>query len=85
MEFRLLGTVAVATGSGELPLGPTKRRSLLAALLLRPNTAVPLVQLIDAVWPDDPPARARTVAQGHIRGCGPCSRRAAPRTTASTW
>ncbi|MFG3516548.1 AfsR/SARP family transcriptional regulator [Streptomyces bobili] len=66
MEFRLLGTVAVATGSGELPLGPTKRRSLLAALLLRPNTAVPLVQLIDAVWPDDPPARARTVAQGHI-------------------
>ena len=66
MEFRLLGTVAVATGGGELPLGPTKRRSLLAALLLRPNTAVPLGQLIDAIWPEEPPARARTVAQGHI-------------------
>ncbi|WP_353943493.1 BTAD domain-containing putative transcriptional regulator [Streptomyces sp. HUAS MG91] len=66
MEFRLLGAVAVATGSGELPLGPAKRRSLLAALLLRPNTAVPLDQLIDALWPEGPPARARTVAQGHV-------------------
>ncbi|MEU6394197.1 BTAD domain-containing putative transcriptional regulator [Streptomyces sp. NPDC046939] len=66
MEFRLLGAVAVATGSGELPLGPAKRRSLLAALLLRPNRAVPLEQLIDALWPEGPPARARTVAQGHV-------------------
>ncbi|MEV5606902.1 AfsR/SARP family transcriptional regulator [Streptomyces sp. NPDC052225] len=66
MEFRLLGTVGVATESGELPLGPAKRRSLLAALLLRPNTAVPLDQLIDALWPEGPPARARTVAQGHV-------------------
>ncbi|MFI0238364.1 BTAD domain-containing putative transcriptional regulator [Streptomyces sp. NPDC016845] len=66
VEFRLLGAVAVTTGSGELPLGPAKRRSLLAALLLRPNTTVPLDQLIDALWPEGPPARARTVAQGHV-------------------
>ncbi|MFI6940005.1 AfsR/SARP family transcriptional regulator [Streptomyces sp. NPDC050418] len=66
MEFRLLGTVGVATETGELPLGPAKRRSLLAALLLRPNTAVPLDQLIDALWPEGPPARARTVTQGHV-------------------
>ncbi|MEV1019970.1 BTAD domain-containing putative transcriptional regulator [Streptomyces sp. NPDC050264] len=66
VEFRLLGTVAVDTGSGELPLGPAKRRGLLAALLLRPNTAMPLDQLIDALWPEGPPARARTVAQGHV-------------------
>ncbi|MFJ8823925.1 BTAD domain-containing putative transcriptional regulator [Streptomyces sp. NPDC102467] len=66
VEFRLLGTVAVDTGSGELPLGPAKRRGLLAALLLRPNTAIPLDQLIDSLWPEGPPARARTVAQGHV-------------------
>ncbi|WP_394432228.1 AfsR/SARP family transcriptional regulator [Streptomyces sp. SGAir0957] len=66
MEFRLLGAVAVATGDDELPLGPAKRRSLLAALLLQPNRAVPLDQLIDALWPEGPPARARTVAQGHV-------------------
>lgn len=41
MEFRLLGAVSVATETGDLPLGPAKRRSLLAALLLHPNAPVP--------------------------------------------
>ncbi|MFJ4874191.1 AfsR/SARP family transcriptional regulator [Streptomyces sp. NPDC088745] len=66
MEFRLLGAVSVATEAGELPLGPAKRRSVLAALLLRPNTAVPVDQLIDAIWDEAPPAHARTVVQGHV-------------------
>ncbi|MFD3516890.1 BTAD domain-containing putative transcriptional regulator [Streptomyces sp. NPDC058657] len=66
MEFRLLGAVSVATETGELPLGPAKRRSVLAALLLRPNTAVPVDQLIDTIWDEAPPAHARTVVQGHV-------------------
>ncbi|MBC9717253.1 winged helix-turn-helix domain-containing protein [Streptomyces sp. TRM66268-LWL] len=66
MEFRLLGAVSVATESGELPLGPAKRRSLLAALLLRPNHPVPVGQLTAALWDDEPPARARSVIQGHV-------------------
>ncbi|MFI5803458.1 AfsR/SARP family transcriptional regulator [Streptomyces sp. NPDC051561] len=66
MEFRLLGAVSVATEAGELPLGPAKRRSVLAALLLRPNTAVPVDQLIDTIWDVAPPAHARTVVQGHV-------------------
>ncbi|MER5888974.1 transcriptional regulator, partial [Streptomyces sp. NPDC001941] len=66
MEFRLLGGVGAGTGAGELPLGPAKRRSVLAALLLRRNTAVPVDQLIDAVWEEEPPAHARTVVQGHV-------------------
>ncbi|WP_433546600.1 AfsR/SARP family transcriptional regulator [Streptomyces sp. CA-294286] len=66
MEFRLLGAVSVATEAGELPLGPAKRRSVLAALLLRPNTAVPVDQLIDTIWDETPPAHARTVVQGHV-------------------
>ncbi|MFI0978105.1 BTAD domain-containing putative transcriptional regulator [Streptomyces sp. NPDC021093] len=66
MEFRLLGAVSVATETGELPLGPAKRRSVLAALLLRPNTAVPVDQLIDTIWDETPPAHARTVVQGHV-------------------
>ncbi|CAM5621683.1 hypothetical protein GCM10010329_20140 [Streptomyces spiroverticillatus] len=66
MEFRLLGAVSVATEAGELPLGPAKRRSVLAALLLRPNTAVPVEQLIDSIWDEAPPAHARTVVQGHV-------------------
>ncbi|MFD7031669.1 BTAD domain-containing putative transcriptional regulator [Streptomyces sp. NPDC059917] len=66
MEFRLLGSVTVARGTGDLPLGPAKRASLLAALLLRPNHPVPLRQLTDSLWDGEPPARARSVIQGHV-------------------
>ncbi|GHC73249.1 AfsR/SARP family transcriptional regulator [Streptomyces flavofungini] len=66
MEFRLLGGVSVATEAGELPLGPAKRRSLLATLLLRPNYPVSVQRLTEALWDDEPPARARGVIQGHV-------------------
>ncbi|WP_328972881.1 AfsR/SARP family transcriptional regulator [Streptomyces sp. NBC_00239] len=66
MEFRLLGSVAVATESGDLLLGPAKRRSLLAALLLRPNHPVSVDQLTTSLWDEEPPARARSVIQGHV-------------------
>ncbi|MEU5049298.1 BTAD domain-containing putative transcriptional regulator [Streptomyces sp. NPDC021096] len=66
MEFRLLGAVSVVTEAGGLPLGPVKRRSLLAALLLRPNYPVMVDQLTAALWEQEPPARARGVIQGHV-------------------
>ncbi|MBT2400137.1 BTAD domain-containing putative transcriptional regulator [Streptomyces sp. ISL-100] len=66
MEFRLLGAVSVATETGELPLGPAKRRSLLAALLLRPNCPVPVGHLTATLWDHEPPPRARSVIQGHV-------------------
>ncbi|ATL32657.1 AfsR/SARP family transcriptional regulator [Streptomyces formicae] len=66
MEFRLLGSVSVATEAGDLALGPAKRRSLLAALLLRPNFPVPVDQLTAALWDEEPPPRARSVIQGHV-------------------
>ncbi|MFE6777963.1 BTAD domain-containing putative transcriptional regulator [Streptomyces sp. NPDC057702] len=66
MEFRLLGAVSVATEAGELSVGPAKRRSLLTALLLRPNRPVPVEHLMDTLWDDEPPLRARTVIQGHV-------------------
>jgi len=66
VEFRLLGTVSVETFTGPLPLGPAKRRSLLAALLLSANTPVSVARLTDSLWYDEPPARARGVIQGHV-------------------
>ncbi|MFF4338927.1 BTAD domain-containing putative transcriptional regulator [Kitasatospora sp. NPDC001540] len=66
MEFRLLGAVAADGADGALQLGPEKRRSLLAVLLLRRNRAVPVAQLTEALWVDGPPANARTVVQGHV-------------------
>ncbi|MEU1347775.1 BTAD domain-containing putative transcriptional regulator [Streptomyces sp. NPDC005775] len=66
MEFRLLGTVCVDTMTGPLPLGPAKRRSLLAALLLSANTPVSMARLTDCLWDEAPPLHARTVIQGHV-------------------
>ncbi|MFI8372144.1 AfsR/SARP family transcriptional regulator [Streptomyces sp. NPDC085466] len=66
MEFRLLGSVAVVTEGGDVAPGPAKRTSLLAALLLRPNTAVHTTGLMDALWEDEPPTHAKTVLQGHV-------------------
>lgn len=70
MDFSLLGPVSVTTGPSaapvELPLGPAKRRSVLAMLLLRPNSTVSVEQLISSLWEDEPPAHARTVIQGHV-------------------
>ncbi|WP_103532129.1 BTAD domain-containing putative transcriptional regulator [Streptomyces sp. SM11] len=66
MEFRLLGTVSVETLTGPLPLGPAKRRSLLAALLLSANTPVSVGRLTDCLWDDEPPSQARGVIQGHV-------------------
>ncbi|MFH8472303.1 AfsR/SARP family transcriptional regulator [Streptomyces sp. NPDC018000] len=66
MEFRLLGTVSVDTRTGPLPLGPAKRRSLLAALLLSANTPVSMARLTDSLWDDAPPLHARSVIQGHV-------------------
>lgn len=66
VEFRLLGTVSVDTFTGPLPLGPAKRRSLLAALLLSANTPVTIARLTDSLWDDTPPLHARSVIQGHV-------------------
>ncbi|MDJ0382089.1 BTAD domain-containing putative transcriptional regulator [Streptomyces sp. G-G2] len=67
MEFRVLGTVAVVTEHGEtLPLGPAKRRTLLAMLLQRPNATVAVDRLTEALWDEEPPRHSRTVLQGHV-------------------
>ncbi|WP_033219572.1 AfsR/SARP family transcriptional regulator [Kitasatospora phosalacinea] len=66
MRFRLLGAVAADGADGALQLGPEKRRSLLAVLLLRRNRAVSVAQLTEALWADEPPANARTVVQSHV-------------------
>ncbi|WP_328942764.1 winged helix-turn-helix domain-containing protein [Streptomyces sp. NBC_00250] len=66
MEFRLLGSVALVTEDGDVALGPAKRSSLLVMLLLRPNSAVNVAQLIDALWEEEPPTHAKTVLQGHV-------------------
>ncbi len=66
MEFRLLGALEVRDGDTEIKLVRRQERLLLAVLLLRANEVVRPVQLIDLLWPDDPPADARGSLQVYV-------------------
>ncbi|KAB8174531.1 BTAD domain-containing putative transcriptional regulator [Microbispora catharanthi] len=67
LDFRLLGTLEVADGTGTLlDLGPRKQRAVLALLLLNAPHVVPLDQLIDRLWRDEPPSSATGTLQAYI-------------------
>ncbi|HEX6526702.1 MAG TPA: BTAD domain-containing putative transcriptional regulator [Streptosporangiaceae bacterium] len=49
-------------------LGSTKQRRLLALLLMRANRPVSVNELIDAIWPENPPRTARKNLQVYVCG-----------------
>jgi predicted ATPase/DNA-binding SARP family transcriptional activator len=66
VEFRILGPLEVLNGKRRLPLGGTKQREVLAALLLSANRVVPEERLVHLVWGEDPPPTARNVLQVYV-------------------
>jgi WD40 repeat protein/DNA-binding SARP family transcriptional activator/class 3 adenylate cyclase len=66
LHFRVLGPLEVDAGSGPVTLGGPKQRAVLAHLLIRPNEIVPADTLVDGVWGDDPPEKARNVIQTYV-------------------
>jgi DNA-binding SARP family transcriptional activator/tetratricopeptide (TPR) repeat protein len=67
MEFLLLGPLVVRDDDGrELRFPRRKQRLLLASLLLQPGEVVSRERLLDALWPEGPPATASTALQGHV-------------------
>jgi DNA-binding SARP family transcriptional activator len=58
-RFGLLGPLLVRGEGGPVVLRSARQRVVLATLLLRANQLVPLDELIDNLWPDQPPATAR--------------------------
>ncbi|MEV6304580.1 AfsR/SARP family transcriptional regulator [Actinoplanes sp. NPDC051861] len=57
--LRLLGTVTVLGPRGPIRLGGARAQRLLAVLALSPGRTVSPGTLIDAAWPDAPPATCR--------------------------
>ncbi|NYV78944.1 winged helix-turn-helix domain-containing protein, partial [Streptomyces sp. UH6] len=50
-EFRLLGSMEADAGGGEpAALGPSRQRTVLAALLVDAGRVVPIDELADRVW-----------------------------------
>jgi len=63
IEFRLLGQVEAWRAGNRIELGGPKQRAVLASLALRAGRVVSQDQLIDDLWPEDPPARAAATVQ----------------------
>ncbi len=66
MDFRVLGTLEVWTESGRVMLPSVRHQRVLAALLLAPNSVVPMSRLVDAVWDDEPPMTATKQIQNCV-------------------
>ncbi len=59
MEFRALGPIELWSAGQRQDLGSARARCILAMLLLTPRTIVPVEVLIDRLWDERPPAKAR--------------------------
>jgi DNA-binding SARP family transcriptional activator len=59
---RVLGPVEARSASGWVT-APPQQRLFLAVLALRVGQVVPVGELVDAIWPDAPPASARASVQ----------------------
>ncbi|MFI9812299.1 AfsR/SARP family transcriptional regulator [Saccharothrix variisporea] len=66
MEFGLLGPVEAREGERLVDLGHTRQRAVLAVLLLADGQAVAVDRVVDRVWGERPPLRARETLYGYV-------------------
>lgn len=64
--LRVLGPMTAQYDGRDLPLGPPRRRALLALLLIRLGRVVPTELLIEELWRDKPPRRPVATLQSHV-------------------
>jgi DNA-binding SARP family transcriptional activator/WD40 repeat protein/tRNA A-37 threonylcarbamoyl transferase component Bud32 len=65
MQVRVLGSVGIVRAGEEAALGPRLQR-LLAALVARRGSVVPVDSLVDVVWQGEPPASAETTLRSYV-------------------
>lgn len=66
VEFRLLGDIEARLDGRRVEIGHARQRCVLAALLVDANRPVPADRLIDRVWSDQPPHRARNALAAYL-------------------
>ncbi len=66
MRFHMLGPLEAVDGDQRLALGGIKQRATLAFLLFHANRAVPVSQLMEALWSLEPPVTARKILQNAV-------------------
>src|SRR2546422_6526075 len=65
VEFRVLGPLEIRREGSPVPLRASKERTLLAVLLVNHGRVVSVDRLIEDLWPESPPRRARQSLQTH--------------------
>jgi DNA-binding SARP family transcriptional activator len=63
VEFRILGPLEIAAGTGRLELGGARQQIVVATLLLNANRVVSMDRLLEAIYGDDLPPTSRAQAQ----------------------
>ena len=66
MEFRILGPLEVLDGDRPVAIAGSKRRAVLALLLLHANEVVRTERLIDELWGEQPPRNASGALHNHV-------------------
>ncbi|WP_099222765.1 BTAD domain-containing putative transcriptional regulator [Mycobacterium persicum] len=66
VEFTLLGDVEARVDGRRLEIGHARQRCVLVAFLIDVNRPIPVGQLVDRVWSDRPPYRARNSLAGYV-------------------
>ncbi|MEU8328070.1 BTAD domain-containing putative transcriptional regulator [Micromonospora sp. NPDC048839] len=68
LRFEILGLQRAWYADREIDLGPGKQRAVLTVLLLSAGRPVSTGQIVEAVWPEDPPANGPNVVQKYVAG-----------------
>lgn len=66
LRLGLLGPLSLEIEGAFVEVPGAKRRAVLALLAVRTPDPLTSDRLVDAVWPDDPPASGRAALQSHI-------------------
>jgi DNA-binding SARP family transcriptional activator len=66
MDFRILGPLEAIDGRQRVALGGSKRRAVLALLLLHANETLGTDRMIDELWGEQPASAAAKTLQVHI-------------------
>lgn len=65
-QFLLLGDLEVLIGGRTVEIGHARQQCVLATLLVNANQTVSADQLVERVWADQPPQRARNTLSGYL-------------------
>ncbi|UCM88142.1 AfsR/SARP family transcriptional regulator [Streptomyces marincola] len=66
MRFQILGPLRVRCGQRWQPVSAAKQRHLLAVLVVRRDTALPVTELVGELWPNQPPETAPALIRNYV-------------------